>query len=137
MPKHVGLGVSLKNSLHSKEFISLLHKLGHCVSYDDILRIDTTWATNIIESNEGYAMLPSNMVNGLFTQAASDNADYRQENHSQHVTNTVVYQYGQFQMEQPTKVTSTSRSKKLRRYVPIPEVPLEEFRAVAKPVLPP
>ena len=34
MAKHVGLGVSLKDSLRSKEFITLLNNLGHCISYD-------------------------------------------------------------------------------------------------------
>ena len=44
MPKHVGLAISLKNCLRSKEFITILNNLGHCISYDDVLRIDTTWA---------------------------------------------------------------------------------------------
>lgn len=68
-----------------------MNNLGHSISYDDVQRIETTWASSIIELGDGYATLPSNTVSGLFTQAASD---YSQENDSQHVTNTVVYQYG-------------------------------------------
>ena len=94
MPKNVGLGVSLKNSLRSKEYITHLNQLGHSVSYDDIQRIETTWASSKLDSGDGYATLPTNTVSGLFTQAASDNGDCGQENNSQHVTNTVVYQYG-------------------------------------------
>ena len=37
MPKNTGLGMSLKNSLRSKEYITLLNNLGHCISYDDVL----------------------------------------------------------------------------------------------------
>ena len=49
MPKNVGLGLSLKNSTRSKEFITYLNNLGHSISYDDVLRIDTTWVTSILE----------------------------------------------------------------------------------------
>ena len=34
MPKNVGLGLSLKNSTRSKEFITYLNNLGHSISYD-------------------------------------------------------------------------------------------------------
>ena len=49
MLKHVGLGISLENSLPSKEFITLLNNLGHCFSYDEILCIDTEWAKALLE----------------------------------------------------------------------------------------
>ena len=94
MPMNVGLGISLKNSLRSKEYITKLNNLGHSISYDDVQRIETTWASSIIDSGEGYATLPSNTVRDVFSQAASDNGDFCQENNSQHVTNTVVYQHG-------------------------------------------
>ena len=35
MPKNIGLALSLKNSIRSKEFINYLNNLGHCISYDD------------------------------------------------------------------------------------------------------
>ena len=40
-------------------------------------------------------LLPTsaNINENIFTQAASNNEDYSQENNSQHVTNTVMYQY--------------------------------------------
>ena len=133
MPKHVGLAISLKNCLRSKEFITILNNLGHCISYDDVLRIDTTWATDIIKSNAGYATLPTNMRYGVFTQAASDNADFGQESNSQHVTNTVLYQRGEINTEQ---LRNKTPRKSIRRSLSIPSVPLEEFRSVAKPILP-
>ena len=52
MPKHVALRITLKNSLQSKEFISYLNQLGHCVSYDTISRIETRWAETILSEND-------------------------------------------------------------------------------------
>ena len=54
MLKHVGLGISLENSLPSKEFITLLNNLGHCFSYDEILCIDTEWAKALLEKVDSY-----------------------------------------------------------------------------------
>ena len=78
MPKQVGLAISLKASGRSKDFIRCLSNLGHCISYDDLLRIETSWAEGLTEEVDGYAMIPSNIVTGSFVQAAFDHADYRQ-----------------------------------------------------------
>ena len=91
MPKKVGLGVSLKASLRSREYITLLNKFGESVNYHEVLGIDAYWAEQIIERGDGYATIPTIIVFGEFAQAAFDNADFRQENTSQHVTNTVIY----------------------------------------------
>ena len=74
----------------------MLNKLGHCISYDDVERINTMWATSIIENDGSFATIPTNIRPNIFTQAASDNGDYGQENKLQHVTNTVLYQYPKF-----------------------------------------
>ena len=89
----MGLGLVLKISVRSKEFITLLNNLGHSVSSDNILHIDTPFAAGILEANDGYSTVPTNIRENSFIQAASDNGDYGQENNSQHVTNTVLYQY--------------------------------------------
>jgi len=136
MGKNVGLGISLKNSVCSKEFITNVNALGHCISYDDLLRIDTTWASSIVKSDNGYITLPNNIKPGLFVQAASDNADYSQDNNSQHLTNTVLYQYGNFQCGAMNKTPISKAKSKLRRSLPTPETPLEEFRGISKPRLP-
>ena len=70
MPKNVALAISLKNSLTSKEFITYLNSLGYSISYDDVLRIETTWANQILSSGDGYATIPSNIKVNYFTQAA-------------------------------------------------------------------
>ena len=48
LPKHVGLAMSLKNNLRSKEYITLLNKNGHCISYDEVLAIETLWAEQLM-----------------------------------------------------------------------------------------
>ena len=96
MLKDVGLGISLKNSLRSKEFITLLNNLGHCISYDEILRIDTEWAKTLLEKYDSYTEVIKNTTSGYFTQTAANNAHNVQESDSQHVTNTVLYQHGCF-----------------------------------------
>ena len=137
MPKNVGLGLSLKNSTRSKEFITYLNNLGHSISYDDVLRIDTTWATSILERGEGYATIPSNVFPLFFTQTASDNGDYSQESNSQHVTNTVLYQYGNFNPVRPVRVTNTqSKISFKRRSISLPHLPMEELNILRKPDLP-
>ena len=94
MSKQVGLGVSSKASLRSREYVTLLNKFGESVNYHEVLGIDAYRAEQIIERSDGYATISTNIVFGECTQAAFDNANYGQENASQHVTNTVIYQYG-------------------------------------------
>ena len=126
MPKNVGLAISLKNCLRSKEFISYLNSLGHCISYDDVLRIETRWAEDILASEDGYATVPSNIVPGVFTQAAADNGDYGQENSSQHVTNIVLYQSAI--PEGTFSRVSTTRKPTFRRSITLPPATVEEVR---------
>ena len=81
MPQNIGLGLVLKRSIRPQELITLLNNLGHSVSYDilriDILRIDTTWAAGILEANDRYFPVPTNirekMFTQVFTQLFSDN----------------------------------------------------------------
>ena len=87
IPKDIRLGLVLKRPVRLKELITLLNNLGHSVSYDNILRIDATSAAGILEPNDGYSTIPTNIRENTFTQTTSDNGDYGQENNSQHVTN--------------------------------------------------
>ena len=52
MPKQVGLGVSLKASLRSREYITLLNKFGENVNDHEVLGIDAYWAEEIIERGD-------------------------------------------------------------------------------------
>ena len=38
MPKHVAIGVALRNSLRAKEFITILNRNGDCTSYDGAIQ---------------------------------------------------------------------------------------------------
>ena len=91
-PKDVGLSFSMKNDLRAKTHISALNHLDVCISYDDLMCIDTKWANDILEEVDKYATLPSNVKPDIFSQVAFNNADYRQENNLQHITNTIIYQ---------------------------------------------
>ena len=61
MPKQVGLGISMKSAIRSKEFIKYLNNLGHCISYDTVLRIDNSWVLGIMSEGEGYSTIASNI----------------------------------------------------------------------------
>ena len=64
MPKQVELGVSLKASLRSREYITLLNKFGENVNYHEVLGIYAYWAEQIIERGDGYATISTNVVFG-------------------------------------------------------------------------
>ena len=72
----------------------------------------------------------------VFTQAASDNGDYRHEYHSQHVTNTVLYQYQTFDGDFGKNVLPTNVKYSRRRSIEIPAIPLDEINFESKPILP-
>ena len=57
-PKYVGLTFSMKNDLRAKTHISVLNRLGVCISYDDLMRIATKQANDILEEGDEYATLP-------------------------------------------------------------------------------
>ena len=78
MPKNIGLGLVLKRSFRTRELITLLNNLGHSVSYDDIVRIYTTCTAGILEVNDGYSTVPTNIREKILIQAVSDNGDYGQ-----------------------------------------------------------
>ena len=73
MPKKIELSLVFKRSVRSKELITLLNNLRQSVSYEDILRTDTTWAARILEANHGHSTIPTDIRETIFTQAASDN----------------------------------------------------------------
>ena len=80
MPKQVGVGVSLKASLRSREYITLLNKFGESVNYHEVLGTDAYWAEEIIERGDGYATISTNIVFDECAQSTFDNADCGQEN---------------------------------------------------------
>ena len=97
MPKHVGLDFTVSNIWHTKELVRMLNRHGHSISYGKILEIDSDWGERIQSMGDNpYTAIPTNIVPGIFTQAAADDADFNLENldgkDSVHVTSLVLYQ---------------------------------------------
>ena len=114
-PKHVvGLAFSVKNDLRAKTHILALNRLGARISYDDFMCIDTKWAIDILEEADEYTTLPFNVKPDIFSRVVFDNADYKQENNSQLIINTVVNQYpnGSFSEGTVTYVTKKKKEEK-------------------------
>ena len=66
--------MSLKASLRSREYITLLNKFGESVNCHECLGIDAYWAEEIIERGDSYATISTNIVSGECAQATFDNA---------------------------------------------------------------
>ena len=92
-PKHVSVGVAMHQMTQSKDVIQILNRYGHCVSYDEVLRIDTSWAD--WQLGENRTLVPANMVPGKITRGAGDNFNRATQSlHGDHhdVVNMVLYQ---------------------------------------------
>ena len=68
-----------------------IFKSGHCISYDEVLAIETLWGRQLMSNEDGYATLPSNIQSSdcCLVQAIADNDDYGQEENSPNITNIV------------------------------------------------
>ena len=97
-PKHVGSALLIHNSTRSKDLVEAVHKAGHCIGYDTLLRVETALAEQEIERHEDNngIPVPPNMKPGVFTQFASDNLDKIEQTRTGkdtfHVTNTACFQ---------------------------------------------
>lgn len=92
-PKHVGLGIALHQLTQSRDAVTLVNKHGHGISYNEVDKIDLSWAVNQM-TPDGYAA-PTNMVPGIPIRAAGDNFNRATETlDGQHldVVNMVLYQ---------------------------------------------
>ena len=143
LPNRVGLATSLKNNLRSKEYITLLNKNGHCISYDEVLAIETLWARQLMSNEDGYATLPSNIQSSdcCLVQAIADNGDYGQEENSQHITNIVLVKPPSFTKGNvsDTSLVKERRPFPHRRSIKITPTPLLEASQLLRscPQLPP
>ena len=73
MPKHVGLGLTIRNLVHtcSKEITTMLNHHGHFVNYWECEQIHTSWAISVMKAyaeKDGYykAVVQSNINPGQF-----------------------------------------------------------------------
>ena len=98
-PKHIGLSMSIKHLTGSKQLVNMLHSQGHCLSYDDLCRVESAIASDTLQLAEesGGVYIPTNMVaGGPFIHSAMDNIDINEETRSgegtTHVLGGLLYQ---------------------------------------------
>ena len=113
-PKHIGLAVTIHHLTGSKEVMTLLNRMGHCSSYDDVEIVNTAWAREMeARSQQTGIVIPSNITVGPFVQFAADNNDFNEETldgkQTTHATTLVVYQ------RRPSAETVRVGVKKLSR----------------------
>ena len=92
-PKHNGLGIAIHQLTQSRDAIELINKNGHGISYDEVDRIDTCWAT--VQQTDARIIAPSNMKPGIPLRAAGDNLNRATESlDGKHldIVNMVLYQ---------------------------------------------
>ncbi len=96
--KSVGLGIAVKNLTGNKEVQQLLNRFGHALSYDMILKYEKELMKKIHGQNENTLVLPSNVLQRVFSTFIWDNNDLCEETLSgagtTHVTNGILVQQG-------------------------------------------
>ena len=96
-PKHIGLGVTVHHLTGSKQLVTLLNKMGHCCSCNDVELIIASLAREISARSERHGVIvPSNLSPCVFVQFAADNNDLNEDTldgkHTTHATTMVAYQ---------------------------------------------
>lgn len=78
LPKHLLLAMSVHHLTGSAELITMLNRLGHCISYSKVLELETSIAENILISD---SVLPPTMLQltNVCTHFCWDNFDLTEE----------------------------------------------------------
>jgi len=99
-PKHVGLGSTLHQVTRSKDLVKLFNKAGHILSYDQILKVDTSLVASVLKSLDpetSSIMLP-NLLPGKFVHFSADNIDILEKTmdgkNTFHATQIAAWQRG-------------------------------------------
>ena len=80
MPKHVALGIAIRHLTRSKQLITMLSRMCHCDSYDEVDAMDTSLAKETPAKSDLFGvMLPSNICPDVFVQVAGVNNDNNEE----------------------------------------------------------
>ena len=126
----------------SKKVVTMLNRFGHAINYDELQRIDTAIAENIIKSDNTDTLLPSNISAGQFVHAAADNIDINEETldglSTTHASSMVLYQKklnGHFaahatETENTGTTKNVPRNRVLKQKVNLTEI--EEFSRLGK-----
>ena len=73
--KHVELGLCTKRKTGSRRFITLLNRLGHCISYNEVNLVETSIAEEQINNFSTAAFVPSTIRSSEFVAFVYDNID--------------------------------------------------------------
>ena len=80
LPKHIGLGMSVKHLTGSKQLVTLLNRMGHCSSYDEIEQVETSLANeSLAKADVSGVIIPTNINPGAFIHMAADNNGINEE----------------------------------------------------------
>ena len=90
-PKQIIVGTNIHRLTASKEVVSILHKAGHSISYNDIRLLNDCWS-KLGSTKEVY----NGLLKGHVTHSSLDNNDGRQETMTgqgtTHHTNSLIFQ---------------------------------------------
>ena len=70
--KHVAVGIAVKSMTGSKQLVTILNRLGHCINYSQVEELETSLASSIIEKQKA---CPEGTVPGVAMGLAFDNFD--------------------------------------------------------------
>lgn len=118
LPKHIGLGMSVKHLTGSKQLVTLLNRMGHCSSYDEIVQVENSLANeSLAKADVSGVIIPTNINPGTFIQMAADNNDINEETidgkNTTHATTLAIYQRKQYG-PMPERLVHGDPSKKKR-----------------------
>ena len=89
-PKQIVTGLTVHRLTGNKEVVSSLHKLNHCISYNDVRKYNNEWTKN------NGTPTPKTLHMGISTHARIDNNDGNQETATgkgtSHDTNMTIFQ---------------------------------------------
>lgn len=140
-PKHIGLTSTLHQATRSKDLVNLFHRAGHCLSYKQLLQIDTALAKNTLELMDPTtgAVIPKNFVPNKFIHFTADNIDILDESldgkNTFHATQMAAYQRG----DNRNQDALAEIEKPTAEILKVPEilqdiVPMRMIEGKAKPV---
>lgn len=80
-PQVTGLALVMHQRTRSKAEVELLHRLGHCIEYSRVLRIETQLANAILNKmkENGGIYIPATVVPRRFIFFATDNVDFSED----------------------------------------------------------
>ena len=92
--------------------MTMLNRMGNCSSYNEIERVDSSLAVEILaKSEQNQVVVPCNISPNIFIQAAADNNDINEETldgkNTIHATTLAMFQRKSFGPELQPKVVGS------------------------------